>query len=77
MLLSLFPDIWYEGIYGFLDNQNKLSLRLTRPNDDIHLGTGGISKLVRYIKTCVFSREKYEKYLNKESTPAVGSAEPT
>jgi len=77
MLLSRFPDIWYEGIYGFLDNQNKLSLRLTRLNDDIHLGAGGLSKLVKYIKTCVYSREKYEMYLCQESTPTVGSVEPT
>ena len=77
MLLSLFPDIWFEGIYGFLDNQNKLSLRLTRQNDDIHLGAGGISKLVRYIKTCVYRRENFDKYVNQGSTLTVGSTEPT
>ena len=41
----------------------------------------GIAKLVRYIKVCVFRREKYETYIlgssHQESTLQVGLSEPT
>ena len=77
MLYTYFPDIWYEGIYSFLDNNGLLSKNLARGEDKIHLGSKGIAKLVRYIKTCVFQREKEVSFLGQESTQWVGSPEPT
>ena len=79
MLLSNFPDIWFQGIYSFIDNKGLLSSRLVRLNDKIHLGPRGIAKLVTYMKVCVFRREKLEGYnqLKQESTQQVGSPEPT
>ncbi len=62
MLHNCFPDVWYQGIYSFLDMQDQLSLKLCVPNDGIHLGVRGIAKLVTYMKTCVFRREKYDIY---------------
>ena len=81
MLFSCFPDVWYQGIYSFLDDQSLLSAKLTRTGDKIHLGPRGVAKLVSYIKACVFKREKYELHklgnLRQESTQRVGSTEPT
>ena len=81
MLYVNFPDIWYEGIYDFLDNKGLLEQRLVRPNDKIHLGKRGIAKLVRYLKVCVYRREKYEKHVlgspQQESTLQAGPSGPT
>ena len=64
MLHSCFPDVWFQGIYSFVDMHGLLSPRLCRPNDKIHLGSRGIAKLVTYIKTCVFRREKVDIFSN-------------
>ena len=81
MLYLNFPEIWYDGIYDFVDSKGLLDSRLVRPNDKIHLGKRGIAKLVRYIKVCVYKREKYDKYVlsrsQQESTPQVGQSWPT
>ena len=85
MLYTHFPDIWFEGIYSFVDRQGMLDARLVRPNDKIHLGDRGIARLVRYIKVCVYTREKYEKHViskshkDQESTPSsqAGQSRPT
>ncbi len=68
MLVSCFHDIWYEGIYNFLDAHNMLSSTLTRSNDKIHLGPKGIARFVTYMKRCVFRREKYNQYCSQRST---------
>ena len=83
MLMVNFPEVWFEGIYSFLDHQDMLSAKLTRENDKIHLNGKGIAKLVTYMKMCVFNREKFESsnYLSTSiyqgSTHQVGSPEPT
>ena len=81
MLFDNFPDVWFEGIYNFLDNKGLLSIKLTRQNDEIHLNDRGIAKLVTYMKSCVFWREKSESSdqdsFYQESTQEVGSPEPT
>ena len=82
MLHMNFPDVRYQGIYSFLDNQGLLSSKFVRPNDTIHLGSKGIAKLVSYMKVCIFNREKYdEHYVHpkqmQKSTQKVGSPEPT
>ena len=79
MLFTNFPDIWFQGIYNFVDAEGLLSHRLTRTNDKIHLSPRGVAKLVTYIKTWVFKREKFDNrnHLNQESAPKVGSPEPT
>ena len=80
MLHFNFPDIWFQGIYSFVDSKGLLSNKLVRPNDNIHLGAKGIAKLVSYMKICVFNREKYEEHgsrMLQVSTPKVGSPEPT
>ena len=80
MLYNCFPDVWFKGIYGFLDNRNLLSVRLTREGDQIHLGPRGICKLVTLIKTCVYLREvmnSHSRNLTQESTTLVGPSGPT
>ena len=85
LLDSCFPDVWFQGIYSFLDMHGQLSLRLCRSNDKIHLGAKGIAKLVTYIKISVFRREKYDIFNNstrevgrkQKSAPEVGSSGPT
>ncbi len=89
MLHDCFPDVLYQGIYSFLDMENQLSVKLCVPNDKIHLGARGIAKLVTYMKTCVFRREKYDIFKGisskgsksfsqiQESTPKVGSHDPS
>ena len=87
MLEHCFTDVWYQGIYSFLDPHGQLSQRLCRPNDKIHLGPRGIAKLVTYMKTCVFLREKHDKFMKgskvklsgqtQESASKVGSHDPT
>ena len=74
-----------KGIYSFVDRQGMLDAKLVRPNDKIHLGDRGIARLVRYIKVCVYTREKYEKHFisksqkDQESTPSpqAGQSRPT
>jgi hypothetical protein len=39
MLHNCFPEIWFQGLYSFLDMHGQLSSRLCRPNDKIHLNT--------------------------------------
>ncbi len=82
MLSECFPGIWFKGMYGFLDHQNLLSVKLARANDNIHLGSKGIAKLVTLIKICVFKREKQDSSMlahpaTQESTQMVGSPDPT
>ena len=79
MLFLNFPDVWFQGIYSFVDSKGLLSNKLTRPNDNVHLSAKGIAKLVTYMKICVFNREKYEEHSSPKqvSTPKVGSPEPT
>ena len=80
MLELNFPDIWFQGIYSFVDNKGLIHARLTRENDQIHLSSLGIAKLVTYMKICVFTREKYERTYTsspkQKSTPRAGSPEP-
>ena len=83
MLSFDFPDVWFPGIYSFVDNRGLLLKKLVRLNDDnkyddIHLGPKGIAKLVTYIKTSIFTREKYEEHYShsRVSTSVVGSPEP-
>ena len=78
MIDNCFPDIWFKGIYGFLDNNNLLSVRFTRENDMIHLGSRGLAKLVSHMKNCVFLKEKILRAkVSKESAQRVGSTSPT
>lgn len=65
MLYECFPDVWFKGIYDFLDQNNLLSVRLTRTDDKIHLGPRGIARFVSYIKDCVYSREVRYRMLVK------------
>ncbi len=78
MLHSCFPNIWYQGIYSFLDDNGLLSIKLARQGDKIHLGSRGIARLDTYIKTCVFRRGKYStsSHVKQESAPRVGSSGP-
>jgi hypothetical protein len=80
MLDLNFTDIWFQGIYSFVDNRGLLHSRLTRENDQIHLSSQGIAKLVTYMKICVFSREKYENTYTsspkQKSKPRAGLSEP-
>ena len=78
MLAKQFYDIWFKGLYEFLDRQNMLDIKLTRNGDSIHLGPKGLAKYVSIIKRCVFQREKIEQYAKQGSTNVkVGSPEPT
>ena len=79
MLAKQFPDIWFKGLYEFLDRQNLLDINLARNGDSIHLGPKGLAKYVGILKRCIFQREKIEQYSSKQgSTYAkVGSPEPT
>ena len=79
MLAKQFPDIWFKGLYEFLDRQNLLDVNLARNGDSIHLGPKGLAKYVSILKRCIFQREKIEQYSSKQgSTYAkVGSPEPT
>lgn len=76
MLLLNFPDVWFQGIYSFLDNKGMLSLSLTRENDKIHLGPKGIARLVTYMKVCVFRREKLDGHYQTEQESASQGGSP-
>ena len=69
------PDIWFPGIYNFLDGNDMLSARLSRGSDPIHLGPKGIAKYVTMLKHCVFKREKYDIYGHGRREP-LGRAGP-
>ena len=78
MIDNCFPDIWFKGIYGFLDNNNLLSVKFTRGNDMIHLGSRGLAKFVSHMKNCVFLKEKIlREKVSRESAQRVGSTGPT
>ena len=63
MLNRYFPDISFEGMYGFLDNQGLLASRLQRDDKDgIHLGNMGIAKYVSMMKNCVFRKVRSLQY---------------
>lgn len=62
MLDSYFPDVWFEGMYHFLDRQGLLDAKLTRSGDDIHLGRKGIGLYVSLMKKCVFRNLKLKQY---------------
>ena len=65
MISHYFPDVWFEGIYSFLDRQGLLDAKLTRNgNDDIHLGKKGIALYVSLMKRCVFRRLRTRQYSN-------------
>ena len=76
MLSRYFPDVWFQGIHSFLDNEGLLSSRLTRGSDKIHLGPRGIAKLVSHIKSCVYSREisDLKRDANQSTVPSQESA---
>lgn len=79
MLAKQFHDIWFKGLYEFLDRQNLLDINLTRNGDSIHLGPKGIARYVSILKRCIFHREKIEQYSSKQGSThdKVGSTEPT
>ena len=83
MLASCFADIWYPGVWQFLDSKHLLSPRLTRDRDDIHLNVKGIALLVRKIKLWIFEREVIERRSSVSESRGqsqhreVGSAGPT
>ena len=68
MLSFSFRDIYFPGVYSFLDSKNLLSTRLTRENDDIHLGKRGIAQFVRLLKLWIFECEARERRLGKNSS---------
>ena len=57
MLAQTFNNIWFPTVHQFLDKNALLALNLTRNEDPIHLGTGGVAKFVRSIKHWVYQRE--------------------
>ena len=61
MLAHCFRDIWYPGVWQFVDNNGLLSIKLTRGGDDIHLNEKGIALLVRKLKLWIFEREVCER----------------
>ena len=83
MLMQYFPDVWFQSVRTFLDNQGLLSTRLARGSDEIHLGPRGIAKFVSYFKSCIFSREvcdrkgSLNRSVNKLSYPTQESAPPS
>ncbi len=79
MLIQCFPDVWFKGVYSFLDSNDLLSTMFTRTNDKIHLGPRGIAKLVTHIKSCVYTREiislssKHQKSRQESANVTMGS----
>ena len=67
MLSHCFRDVFFPGVYSFLDSKNLLSFRLTRKNDDIHLGEKGIAQFVRLLKLWIFECEARERRLSRNS----------
>ncbi len=43
MLRHCFSELWFPGVWQFLDSKGLLSLNLVRKDDDIHLGDKGIA----------------------------------
>jgi hypothetical protein len=68
MLSHCFTDVFFLGVYSFLDSNNLLSFRLTRENDDIHLNDEGIAQFVRLIKVWIFECEARERRLSRNSS---------
>ena len=67
MLAKMFPCISFKGVYSFLDNHGLLNSRLTRNNDNIHLGPRGISLYVSLMKRHVFQTMKMS-HLSRPTT---------
>ena len=76
MLSTCFRDIYFPGVYSFLDSKNLLSNRLTRENDDIHLGEKGIAQFVRLLKLWIFECDARERRLGRNSSRAPQKADP-
>ena len=76
MLSSCFRDVYFPGVYSFLDSKNLLSSRLTRENDDIHLGEKGIAQFVRLLKLWIFECDARERRLGRNSSRAPRKADP-
>lgn len=51
-------DFWMPPLYTFLDKQNLLDIKLTRDGDSIHLGSLGLSRLVRVMKDSIYRKEQ-------------------
>ena len=62
MIFECFPGVSFVSVYSFLDRNGLLDSKLTRNNDDIHLGKRGIAQYVSMMKTCVFNKLKSRKY---------------
>ena len=83
MLTRYYSDIWFPGLYGFLDRKSLLAEDLTRDGDSIHLGAKGTARYVGFMKYWVFQREKSDSRVyrsrNQGHLPAhrVDSWEPT
>lgn len=73
MISHCFNDIWFPGIYHFLDRDGMLSAKFTRTNDLYHLNERGIAQLVSVVKQCVYRRESENRAVRKrdqQPTPA-------
>ena len=69
---SRFGNVYFPGVYSFLDSKGLLSARLTRNNDDIHLGDKGLAQFVRLIKLWIFECEARERRLSRNSSRVPG-----
>ena len=69
---SSFGNVFFPGVYSFLDSKGLLSARLTRNNDDIHLGDKGLAQFVRLIKLWIFECEARERRLSRNSSRVPG-----
>ena len=67
-----FKDVFFPGVYSFLDSKGLLSSRLTRNNDDIHLGDKGLAQFVRLIKLWIFECEARERRFRANSSQVPG-----
>ena len=63
-----FKNVFFPGVYSFLDPKGLLSARLTRDNDDIHLSEKGLAQFVRLIKLWIFECEARERRLRMNSS---------
>ena len=68
MLSQCFSNVNFPGLYSFLDHKGLLSIKLTRENDDIHLGAKGIAQFVRLMKLWIFECEARERRLSRNSS---------
>ena len=67
-----FKDVFFPGVYSFLDSKGLLSSRLTRENDDIHLSEKGLAQFVRIIKLWIFECEARERRFRLNSSRVPG-----